>query len=280
MEARATTLSENTAFARPRGLLGEWGLSVLVERDDRRVLLDAGSSISAARNGDLLGVNWDRIDAIVLSHGHYDHTGGLREVLTRIRKPVKIFAHPDVFDAKFIQIGKDESPVYIGIPFQRVELESLGADFQLTSEPVWLSENVVTSGEIPMITDFETIDPGLYVRENGEMIPDPLRDDQALFIKTSLGLVVVLGCAHRGAINTLHHARNVTGVETIHSVIGGTHLIMASEVQMEMTMAALKEFGVQRLGVSHCTGMPAAVRLAQEFGSGFFFNNSGSVVAV
>ena len=280
MEARATTLSENTALVRPRGLLGEWGLSVLVERDDRKILLDAGASMSAARNGGLLGINWDRIDAIVLSHGHYDHTGGLREVLTRIRKQVKIFAHPDVFDAKFIQISKDESPEYIGIPFQRAALESLGADFQLTAEPVWLSENVVTSGEIPMTTDFETIDPGLYVRENGEMIPDPLRDDQALFIKTSLGLVVVLGCAHRGAINTLHHARNVTGVETIYCVIGGTHLIRASEVQMETTIAMLREFGVQRLGVSHCTGMPAAVRLAQEFGPGFFFNNAASVIEV
>jgi 7,8-dihydropterin-6-yl-methyl-4-(beta-D-ribofuranosyl)aminobenzene 5'-phosphate synthase len=280
MEARATTLIENAAFAVPWGMLGEWGLSVLVERDDRRTLLDAGGSISAARNGDLLGINWDRIDAIVLSHGHYDHTGGLREVLTRIRKPVKVVAHPDVFGAKFIQYSKNDPPRYIGIPFQRAELESLGADFHLTSEPVWLSSNVVTSGEIPMITDFETIDAGLCVRKNGEMIPDPLKDDQALFIKTSLGLVVVLGCAHRGTINTLHHARNVTGVETIHTVVGGTHLIRASELQVEMTIAALKEFGVQRLGVSHCTGMPAAMRLAQEFGPGFFFNNSGSVVAV
>ena len=118
MEARATTLSENTAFVRPRGLLGEWGLSVLVERDDRKILLDAGASMSAARNGGLLGINWDRIDAIVLSHGHYDHTGGLREVLTRIRKQVKIFAHPDVFDAKFIQISKDESPEYMASPFR------------------------------------------------------------------------------------------------------------------------------------------------------------------
>jgi len=262
------------------GMLGEWGLSVLVERDDRRTLLDAGGSISAARNGDLLGINWDRIDAIVLSHGHYDHTGGLREVLTRIRKPVKVVAHPDVFGAKFIQYSKNDPPRYIGIPFQRAELESLGADFHLTDEPVWLSGNVVTSGEIPMITDFETIDAGLCVRKNGEMIPDPLKDDQALFIKTSLGLVVVLGCAHRGTINTLHHARNVTGLETIHTVVGGTHLIRASELQVEMTIAALKEFGVQKLGVSHCTGMPAAMRLAQEFGPGFFFNNSGSVVVV
>jgi 7,8-dihydropterin-6-yl-methyl-4-(beta-D-ribofuranosyl)aminobenzene 5'-phosphate synthase len=280
MEVRITTLSENAVLGRPRGLLGEWGLSILVERDDRKIPLDTGSSISAARNGALLGVNWDRIDAIVLSHGHYDHTGGLREVLTRIKKQVQVIAHPDVFDAKFVQISKDESPAYIGIPFQKTELETLGASFHLTSEPVWLSENVVTSGEIPMITDFEAIDPGLYVRESGEMIPDPLRDDQALFIKTSQGLVVILGCAHRGTINTLHHARNVTGVETIHSVIGGTHLIRASEVQMELTVAALKELGVQMLAVSHCTGMLAAMRLAQEFGPGFLFNNSGSIIEI
>jgi 7,8-dihydropterin-6-yl-methyl-4-(beta-D-ribofuranosyl)aminobenzene 5'-phosphate synthase len=280
MEARATTLSENTAFAIPRGMLGEWGLSVLVERDDRRILLDAGGGISAARNGDLLGISWDRIDAIVLSHGHYDHTGGLGDVLTRIGRRVKVIAHPDVFGDKVAQYSQSDPPRPIGMPFQRAELESLGADFQLTSEPVWLSENAATSGEIPMITDFETIDAGLCVRKNGEMIPDPLKDDQALLIKTGPGLLVVLGCAHRGITNTLHHARNVTGVETIYCVIGGTHLIRASEVQMEMTIAALKEFGVQRLGVSHCTGMPAAMRLAQEFGPGFFFNNSGSVVAV
>ena len=280
MEIRITTLSENAVSGRPRGLLGEWGLSILVEKDDRKILLDAGASISAARNGSLLGINWDRIDAIVLSHGHYDHTGGLREVLTRIRKQVQVIAHPDVFGAKFTQISKDESPKYIGIPFQKTELESLGANFQLTSKPVWLSENVVTSGEIPMITDFETVDPGLYVRESGEMIPDSLRDDQALFIKTGQGLVVILGCAHRGTINTLHHARNVTGVERIYSVIGGTHLIRASKTQLELTIAALKALGVQRLAVSHCTGMPAAVQLAQEFGPGFLFNNSGSMIEV
>jgi 7,8-dihydropterin-6-yl-methyl-4-(beta-D-ribofuranosyl)aminobenzene 5'-phosphate synthase len=280
MKSQITTLSENTAFARPRGLLAEWGLSVLLEVDDQSILLDTGASISAARNGTLLGVDWSRIDALVLSHGHYDHTGGLRQVLTRIKKRVKVLAHPDVFDAKYIQIFTDESPVNIGIPFEKAELENLGAVFQLTSEPVWLSKNVVTSGEIPMTTDYETIDAGLYARQDGELVPDPLADDQALFIKTDQGLVVVLGCAHRGTINTVRHAQNVTGVKSIHTVMGGTHLIRASEVQLEQTIVELKSLGVQRLGVSHCTGMPAAVRLAQEFGQSFFFNNSGSVITL
>jgi len=280
MANRLTTLSENTASARPRGLLAEWGLSVLVETEDQNVVLDAGASISAARNGFLLGVDWQRIDTVVLSHGHYDHTGGLREVMSRINKRVKVVAHPDVFDAKYIQMSQDETPVYIGIPFQRAELESLGADFHLTAEPVWLTDSVVTSGEIPMVTDYETIDPGLCTRRNGELVPDPVADDQALFIKTDKGLAVVLGCAHHGIINTLRHAQEVTGMKQVHTVIGGTHLIRASEMQMEMTIAELKEIGVERLGVSHCTGMGAAVRLAEEFGQKFFFNNTGISVAL
>jgi len=276
MELRITTLSENTTVARPRGLLGEWGLSVLVEVDNLKVLLDTGQSISAVHNADVLGTELPQIDKIVLSHGHYDHTGGLRQVLSRRKKEVEIIAHPDVWAAKYGHNPVEKSSIYIGIPFQREELESLGAVFKLTDEPVWLSDNVVTSGEIPMTTDYETIDPGLYVKEGDELRPDPLRDDQALFIKTPEGLVVILGCAHRGVINTLRHAQKLMEVEPIHTVVGGTHLFRATEVQLELTIAELKALGIQRLGGSHCTGMPAAARLAQEFGQNFFFNNTGT----
>ena len=280
MSVRITTLSENSVAPRPRGLLGEWGLGVLVEVNGIRVLLDAGQSVSAVSNGDILDVEWPSIGAIVLSHGHFDHTGGLRRVLSRIRKTVPVIAHPDVWAPKYVQVFKEEIPTYIGIPCQRAELESLGADFELTHDPSWLSDEVVTSGEIPMVTGFETIDPGMYVKEGEALVPDPLADDQALFIKTERGLVVVLGCAHRGVINTLRHAQNVTGVETIHTVIGGTHLIRASEAQLEQTIAELTLLRVQRLGVSHCTGNAASVRLAQGFGGDFFFNNAGIQISV
>lgn len=277
MELRITTLSENTASARRR-LLAEWGLSILVEVDDLKILLDTGQSISTIHNAAALGIDLSQIDKIVLSHGHYDHTGGLQQVLTRMRKEVEIIAHPKVWASKYSHAPHDEGYSYIGIPFRREELESLGASFRLTPEPVWLADGVVTSGEIPLATDYEKIDPNLYIKEGDVYYPEPLGDDQALFIKTEQGLVVLLGCSHRGVINTLRHAQKLTGIEAIYAVVGGTHLFRASDVQLELTIAELKSLGVQRLGVSHCTGMRAAARLAQEFSEGFFFNNAGTQI--
>ena len=89
-----------------------------------------------------------------------------------------------------------------------------------------------------------------------------------------------LGCGHRGMINTIHHAQKITGVERVHMVIGGTHLIHASKEQMDSTIADLKKLGVEKIGVSHCTGLPAAARLSQEFSDRFFFNNAGSVITI
>jgi len=131
-----------------------------------------------------------------------------------------------------------------------------------------------------MHTEYEKIDRELLVKEGGELRPDPLRDDQALIIKTQMGLVVVLGCGHRGMINTVHHARKVTGVEQIRMVVGGTHLFTASRERIDLTIAELKRLGIQKIGVSHCTGMPAAARLFQEFGDNFFFNNTGNVITI
>jgi 7,8-dihydropterin-6-yl-methyl-4-(beta-D-ribofuranosyl)aminobenzene 5'-phosphate synthase len=127
-----------------------------------------------------------------------------------------------------------------------------------------------------MITDYETIDSVLYIKENDNFKPDPLRDDLALFIKSPQGLIVILGCAHRGIINTLKHAQNITGVEPIYAVIGGTHLMSASPQRMDLTIAALRNMGIQKLGVSHCTGMAASAILAQAFRDKFFFNNAGT----
>jgi 7,8-dihydropterin-6-yl-methyl-4-(beta-D-ribofuranosyl)aminobenzene 5'-phosphate synthase len=271
MEIRITTLNENTAGG---GCLAEWGLSMLVEADGLKILFDTGSGIAAIHNAQLLGVDLATVDRIVLSHGHYDHTGGLHKVLTRAGQK-EVIAHPAVWARKYG--GMEGGPErYIGIPFIREGLEALGASFTLSEEPVKLSAHVMTSGEIPMTTDYETVETYLRVKEGEELKQDSLPDDLALIIDTEFGLVVILGCGHRGIINTLRHARKVAGKELIYAAIGGTHLLHASQERLEKTAAALKEMGVQYLGVSHCTGFAASAYLAREFGDAFFQNNAGT----
>ena len=164
------------------------------------------------------------------------------------------------------------------MPFPKEAAQTLGALFNLTRKPVWISGNIVTSGEIPITTEYEMIDPVLYVKEKGELKPDPLWDDQALFLKSDKGLIILLGCGHRGIINTIRHAQKLTGLETIYAVIGGTHLISASAKQLDLTISELLSLGIQRLGVSHCTGLAASAVLAQRFGEAFLFNNAGICV--
>jgi len=273
MSIQITTLSENTAS--DEDIIAEWGLSILVEADDHKILFDTGLSFSAAYNAPALGVDLSQIDKIVFSHGHSDHTGGLLHILKMVKGDVEVIAHPDIWAAKYSR-DPGEKEEYAGVPFPKEAAETSGALFNLTRKPVWISENIVTSGEIPMITEYEMIDPVLYVKEKGELKPDPLWDDQALFLKSEKGLIIFLGCAHRGVINTIRHAQKLTGLEPVYAVIGGTHLVSASPQRLDLTIAELLSLGIQRLGVSHCTGLPASAVLAQRFGEAFFFNNAGT----
>jgi 7,8-dihydropterin-6-yl-methyl-4-(beta-D-ribofuranosyl)aminobenzene 5'-phosphate synthase len=275
MEIKITTLSENTANTVN---LAEWGLSMLVEADGLKVLFDTGSGIAAVHNAQLLGVDLSAVDRIVLSHGHYDHTGGLLEVL-RIAGQKEVIAHPDIWGRKYGRMeGGPER--YVGIPFIREGLEVMGASFHLSTKPVKLSDHMMTTGEIPILTDYESVETYLLVKEGEELKQDSLNDDLALIIDTDFGLVVILGCSHHGIVNTLQHVRKLTGKELIYAAIGGTHLVHASKERLKKTAAALKEMGVQYLGVSHCTGFASSAYLAREFGDRFFLNNAGTRITL
>ncbi|MFC2059870.1 MBL fold metallo-hydrolase [Chloroflexota bacterium] len=277
MELRITTLSENTVSG--VDLLAEWGLSILVETGEVNILLDTALGIAAGYNADTLGIDFSKVNKMVLSHGHFDHTGGLRPVLQKMRKEIEIIALPDIWaDKYFHRQGKKDR--FIGIPFQPLELESLGARFSLTTESTEITDSIITTGEVPMVTEFEELEPDLVVKEDTGWQQDEILDDQALIIKTEYGLVVILGCAHRGMINTIYHAQQLTGVTKIHTVLGGSHLIDTSEERIWLTIAALKELDVERLGLCHCTGSLATVMMAHEFGDKFFFNNAGTRITL
>lgn len=281
---KVATLNENTATTVIKGrgsggIVGEHGFSALIDTEaDKKILFDTGQSISAVHNADRLGINLRDIDAIVLSHGHYDHTGGLVGVLKRMQRDVEVIAHPDVFQRKYVKAregGQGQKERYVGIPFVREYLKGLGAKFKLSREPVDITKGITTTGEVKR-ESFEELDKNLYVKEGKEreeeMRRDEVMDDQALIIKDEKGLFIILGCAHSGMINTIEHAIALTGIDKIYGVIGGTHLSFASEKQIEMTIEALKRYKIEKIGVSHCTGIKAAMMLSSEFENKFFFN--------
>jgi 7,8-dihydropterin-6-yl-methyl-4-(beta-D-ribofuranosyl)aminobenzene 5'-phosphate synthase len=195
---------------------------------------------------------------------------------------VDILAHPDVFSLRYRISQKDGKEVrrFVGLKFQRPYLESLGGRFILEKNYREVTREMFLTGEVPRRTSFEKGDVNLFAESQGKLIPDPFCDDQSLVIESQKGLVLLLGCAHSGMINILEHVIEKTGRDKVYAIIGGTHLDFAAPPQVEETIAALKKFKVERIGVSHCTGLKAASRLYAEFGERFFFGQVGEALEV
>lgn len=270
---RVTTLCDN--MTSERGILAEHGLSLLLEVDDQVVLLDTGQTSTVLHNAQTLGIDIGRVSTVVLSHGHFDHTGGLRD-LVRCVPDLTIVAHPDIWSNKYV-IRSNRPPRYVGLPFVWDELDGRGVKFQFSSQPTQIGERIWVTGQIPRVTPFEQVDRDLYIKEKESWYHDLVWDDQSVVIKTDNGLVVALGCAHSGIVNTLTYAREIAGEERIYAVVGGTHLGPAPVEQLQATIAALEALDIQRLGVSHCTGPRPAAALAAVFGDRFFYNGAGKV---
>ena len=271
MSVRLTSLCDNTASF---GFLAEWGLAILIEVDGSKVLFDTGMSTIAAHNARRLGVDLSELDAIVLSHGHIDHTGGLKDALA-MAGPTEVVAHPDIWFQKYkTSEGRIGSPN--GIPFSREELESWGASFALGTSPMEVGPGIVTSGEIPMLCQQETVDTRRRRRTEEGLETDALTDELALAILTPQGLIVVLGCGHRGPINTIRRLQEVTGEERVHTIVGGTHLAEASTDRIEWTLSELGALGPSTVACAHCTGFKAASMIAAAFGDDFVDLCAGS----
>lgn len=274
MKVKATVVCDNCVFHQP-GVVAEHGLSILLETEAGNYLLDTGQGKGVVNNALAFGLDLKSIRGIILSHHHWDHTGGLLPLLDWIG-PREVYAHPDLFKESY-KMGGDGARC-IGVPYSRAFLEGRGAAFNLSAEFRQIAPGLWLTGEVPRRTDYETGDPDIVVKEGDGYVQDRVRDDQSVVIETPEGLFVVLGCCHSGIINTLSYIVEKMGQRRIQAVIGGTHLGPASERQKEQSIAALRDFGIERLGVSHCTGLKTACRLAAEFGERFFFCTVGTVV--
>ena len=278
MKIRLTILCENSVGA-PFGVIGEHGFACFVETEAGNYLFDTGQGFGIVQNASALKKDLGSIQAIMISHGHYDHTGGLPAVL-KMKSPVDVFGHPDMFLERIW--ASDDQSRFVGLPFKRSYLESLGAVFRLSSKMVEIGPGVFLTGEIPRDTPFETGDPNMTaIADEGRAIhPDPLRDDLSLIVQTEKGLVLVLGCAHAGMINIIEYALEHMDDDRIYAIIGGTHLGFSGDDQFDATVSAMERYRIERIGVSHCTGLEKAALLHARFKEKFFFGCVGAVLEV
>lgn len=270
MSMKVTVVIDNSVpIHSSRPFLGEHGLSMLLDIGDKRLLVDTGQTAAVVHNLALLGVALRSVDAIVLSHGHYDHTGGLPHVLERAGKRLPVYVHANAFGEKYSDSRGERR--FVGIPMRKERLLALGADFQQVVAPLEWLPGLWISGTVPRVTAFETGDAHLLAPDaaKGCDCQDPLEDDMALFCRTSLGLVVISGCTHSGLVNVVRHGLNLTGCNRLHGWIGGTHLGPASETQQEATLTQLLDFAPDFVAANHCTGFRMMARLQQCFGDRF-----------
>ena len=275
MSTTLTILCENTVEkVYPSGLLGEYGFACHIQHGERSILFDTGNGLTLKHNAALMGINLGNVDSVIISHGHYDHVGGLYRLLEH-RSALTVYSHPDIFYPRYSD--KLDTLRSIGMPWSREDLEEIGARFDLSSEPRQLAAGITLSGTIPRTCEVETGDATLLVeKQKGQCCSDPLTDDQSLFIETEKGLVILLGCAHAGLINITRHALNLTGAKKVYMVLGGTHLRFCSQKQLDATMDMLEELGVERIGTSHCTGLEGSEALSRRFGKKVFAASVGT----
>ena len=258
------------------GLVAEHGLAVLVEWEKDLVLFDTGQTDRLVSNAKKLAIDLSRVSNVALSHGHYDHTGGLPAFL-RQAPEATVFAHPLIFNEKFARelVGTFRE---VGAPFSRNEVETLSARLCLKKSAQEIVPGVFLSGEIPRKSPFEEDQLDFFVVIGGDRERDAMLDDQALILDAPSGLVVLLGCAHAGVINTLHHVRQMFPKRPIAVLAGGMHLADAPSERVLRTIEGVREFDIPRIVAGHCTGWKPICSLSATFGERFSRLSVGTVI--
>jgi len=270
-----TTLVDNNA---KEGFQSEHGLSFWIEYGDRRVLFDTGQSDIIVKNAKLLDVNLAETNAIVLSHGHYDHTGGLSSVIN-VASKAKIYLHPAATEQKYSRKVSGAKSIGMSDSVKEIIQNARCRERIIwTENPVEAVSGFFVSGPIPRVFDFEEVD-NFFFTDKDCRSHDTFPDDQAVFFESLKGLVILLGCAHSGVVNTLDYISKLTGYSKIYAVIGGMHLLNASRIRIANTIEAFKKYEIQKIVPLHCTGQKAMEALKNAFGDKCLFLGAGEQIS-
>ncbi len=275
MSLKITTLIENSA-GEHHGLHSEHGLSFFIEKDDLKVLFDTGQTGFFIKNAEQLGIDLTSLNYVVLSHGHYDHSGGLRS-LAQLTTTFKLVLGQGFFEKKYG--SNNNSHEYLGNNFDENFLAEKNISYQYTTR-----KNTKLAPGINILTNFprlhadETINPRFKILKDKTFIQDPFTDELLLAIDSPKGLIVLLGCSHPGMKNMLDFTKD-TLKKPIHAILGGTHLVEATTASLKESISYLQRNDLKIIGVSHCTGQAAIDQLAI-VGDRFFHNHTGSFLVV
>lgn len=278
MELKITTLIENNPDDKG-ALFFEHGLSLYIEMNGINILFDTGQSDKFIENAKSLNKNLNELDYCILSHGHYDHTGGLEKLSQEISDFPLLLVGEEFFKPKY-KVLESKDYVFNGNSFDEEFLSKKQINIKKVNEGItYLAENILVFHHFFQITDYEKRNSRFFIKEKDEYVPDDFRDEIALGIITEKGLVIVVGCSHVGIVNILKTISERVNLP-IYAVIGGTHLVEADETRIQKTIDAFKEMNIQLIAVSHCTGDKGIQQISREMKQEFLYNNTGSIIEI
>jgi 7,8-dihydropterin-6-yl-methyl-4-(beta-D-ribofuranosyl)aminobenzene 5'-phosphate synthase len=269
---RVTILVDNHAG---KGLAAEHGLSLFIEAGNRRILFDTGQGKALFANAEKLGIDLNKIDSLVVSHGHYDHTGGISHIQL-VAPGIDIYCHPAAVLPRYgVRNGESKPLGMPGPALAALDRFPLGK-IHWANSALFLSEEIGLTGPIPRETEYEDTGEAFFLDPEGYR-PDLIADDMALWIKTPQGPVVCVGCSHAGLVNTLNYVGRLSGAAGIRAVIGGFHLLMADDLRVRRTIDFLRSLSPELVVPCHCTGDRVVQSMKQVFGERVSVGQSGAV---
>ena len=246
-----------------RGFLAEHGLSLFIEHENASILFDTGQSDIYRRNAVQMGVDLNKADCVVLSHGHYDHCGGLIYFPESGHFP-KIYVHETALIKKYALNPDGTTYREIGIPWSYDE--NIKSSLVFTKKNMQIAPGIHLCGEIPSTVAFEGVPSGFYCGDEADKSLDMMKDEQMLVFDGERGLSIFLGCSHPGVANCLNYAIKLFPGKKIQTLVAGMHLDNVSPLRLQMTIQHMIDMDIQKIIPLHCTGIFAICEMKRFLG--------------